>query len=107
MKDDLFGRSKKTKWARCSLKTGKCSRVVKVGGEGCGKNTTWPVCSKKAGNTEQDLCNMAGNVSEWVEDCWHQTRRRRGTFEGAPTDGSAWTTKCYKGGPFEIGRAHV
>jgi formylglycine-generating enzyme required for sulfatase activity len=27
---------------------------------------------------------MAGNVSEWVEDCWHQT------YVQAPTDGSAW-----------------
>ncbi len=27
---------------------------------------------------------MAGNVSEWVEDCWHDTYQR------APTDGSAW-----------------
>jgi formylglycine-generating enzyme required for sulfatase activity len=30
------------------------------------------------------LHDMAGNVSEWVEDCWHQT------YVQAPTDGSAW-----------------
>lgn len=29
---------------------------------------------------------MIGNVSEWTEDC------RNGTYEGAPTDGSAWLT---------------
>jgi len=28
--------------------------------------------------------DMAGNVSEWVEDCWHQT------YALAPVDGSAW-----------------
>lgn len=28
--------------------------------------------------------DMAGNVSEWVEDCWHDNYQR------APTDGSAW-----------------
>ena len=28
---------------------------------------------------------MHGNVWEWVEDCWHAN------YEGAPTDGSAWT----------------
>lgn len=30
------------------------------------------------------LYDTAGNVSEWVEDCWH------GSYEDAPTDGSAW-----------------
>ncbi len=31
------------------------------------------------------LHDMFGNVFEWVEDCWHEN------YEGAPTDGSAWT----------------
>ncbi len=30
------------------------------------------------------LHEMAGNVYEWVEDCWHES------YTGAPTDGSAW-----------------
>ena len=32
------------------------------------------------------LYNMHGNVSEWVEDCFHES------YFGAPTDGSAWVT---------------
>lgn len=32
------------------------------------------------------LHDMSGNVSEWVEDCWHDS------YSGAPSDGSAWTT---------------
>ncbi len=32
------------------------------------------------------LHDMSGNVEEWVEDCWNDS------YEGAPQDGSAWTT---------------
>ncbi len=32
------------------------------------------------------LFDVAGNVAEWVEDCWNES------YRGAPTDGSAWTT---------------
>jgi formylglycine-generating enzyme required for sulfatase activity len=32
------------------------------------------------------LYDTAGNVWEWVEDCWN------GSYEDAPTNGSAWTT---------------
>ena len=31
------------------------------------------------------LYQVHGNAYEWVEDCWHPN------YEGAPTDGSAWT----------------
>ena len=32
------------------------------------------------------LFDTAGNVWEWVEDCWN------GSYRGAPNDGSAWTS---------------
>jgi formylglycine-generating enzyme required for sulfatase activity len=32
------------------------------------------------------LYDMHGNVSEWVQDCWNES------YNGAPADGSAWTT---------------
>ena len=33
------------------------------------------------------LYQVHGNVYDWVEDCWNET------YDGAPTDGSAWTTE--------------
>lgn len=35
---------------------------------GCGKGTTWPVCSKTSGNSPEGACDLSGNVSEWIRD---------------------------------------
>ena len=49
---------------------------------------------------------MAGNVWEWVEDCWHDT------YDGAPADGSAWvdgdcTYRIQRGGAFGVGSSEL
>jgi len=60
--------------------------VMTVDGvDGCGTYQTRAVCSQPRGNTEHELCDMAGNVREWVEDYFHPG------YVGAPDDGSAWT----------------
>lgn len=74
-----------------------CERAVLVT---CRKSSA-PVCSKTAGNTEQGLCDMLGNVTEWVQDGYHQP------YDGAPTDGSAWETpgdkrRVYRGSSWFI-----
>jgi formylglycine-generating enzyme required for sulfatase activity len=52
------------------------------------------------------LFDTTGNVWEWVQDCWHKN------YEGAPTDGSAWTTgsceqRIVRGGSFYCYPRHV
>ncbi len=64
--------------------------------DGCGSEwddeSTAPVASFEP--NEFGLYDVHGNVWEWVEDCWHAT------YDGAPTDGSAWLnsdqTDCSK-----------
>jgi formylglycine-generating enzyme required for sulfatase activity len=52
-------------------------------GEYC-VGSTAPICSTPKGNTAQGVCDMGGNVREWVLDEWHNS------YSGAPIDEQAW-----------------
>jgi formylglycine-generating enzyme required for sulfatase activity len=58
-----------------------CSQAIL--NRGCGRNRTWPVGSKGANGF--GLYDMAGNVWEWVADCYHEH------YNKAPKDGQPWT----------------
>lgn len=68
----------------------------------CG-HSTCPVClMEKMGKTKQNLCDMAGNVAEYVADNYHAN------YVGAPRDGSAWLigdtfSKVIRGGTTHCG----
>lgn len=50
----------------------------------CAPEGTTPVCTSALGNTDQDLCDMIGNVQEWVLDDRHVS------YEQAPANEQAW-----------------
>ena len=61
-------------------------------------NSTMPVCSKPKGNTAQGLCDMSGNVWQWMQDDYQDS------YGNAPVDGSAFegagSLRVIRGGSF-------
>ena len=86
-----------------------CERaILGLGGHGCGASGTWEVTAKPAGTSYFGALGMAGNLWEWVQDCWH------GRYDEAPADGSAWADQCVgvdsrvlRGGCYAIQPAEV
>jgi len=74
---------------------------------GCrdGHAFTSPVASYRA--NAFGVHDMIGNVEEWVEDCWNYG------YEGAPSDGGAWTSGVFcnrriqRGGAWHDGPARA
>ena len=84
-----------------------CERaVIDVGGDGCGRETTWPAGSKPLGASPYGVEDMSGNVWEWVDDwyaydyyAWAPVANPRNTSEETVPRQPGWGTgKTLRGG---------
>ncbi|MBU0550080.1 formylglycine-generating enzyme family protein [Myxococcota bacterium] len=72
-----------------------CGRAtIKASGDGCGKGSAGAVCAKKGGESQQGVCDLVGNVEEWVADSYHPN------YTGAP----ALATQSVSGGREKVKR---
>ncbi|MCX5792218.1 MAG: formylglycine-generating enzyme family protein [Elusimicrobia bacterium] len=98
------GKNQKYPWGNAAP---TCEKAVMadIGGYGCGAGSTLPVlskdgkkCAREAGQTKQGLCDMTGNVWQWVQDKYQDS------YKGVPADGGAFESAGYnrvlRGGSF-------
>ncbi len=82
-----------------------CERAVMSddeNGEGCGQGGTWEVCSRPEGKSPYGLCDMAGNVWEWVEDLYAEDYYAKSPGEDPPGPRSG-SQRALRGGSYAYG----
>jgi formylglycine-generating enzyme required for sulfatase activity len=71
--------------------------VIDDGRDGCGTNSTWPVCAKPLGKGPYGTCDMAGNLYEWNVD-WYDPRYFANSPKRDPKGPATGETRVLKGG---------
>jgi formylglycine-generating enzyme required for sulfatase activity len=69
-----------------------------LGGDGCGEGKPWTCGAKAGGIGPYGAQDLAGNVWEWVEDCYQNS------YSGAPVDGTPRQSCAFASGANRVKR---
>ena len=83
-----WGNKPSASCSRAVIDDGKTKDTAGSETDGCGRDSTWPVGSKSAGNSPFGVSDMVGNVWEWTADWYEHSSIKRGKYRSVR--GGSW-----------------